>query len=138
MRTSSVLRLGDVYTRADLRSTFKIRAASLNNGIFHPSGHESVWLFVTREKTRDRTPYRDKLTGNTLEMDGQQEGGTDSLVINHQKRDLELLLFSRTRRDEFPRGGFRFLGKVEYLSHEIGRPTHFTLRLQDSPPVPKA
>ena len=74
VKTSKFLKVGEVYTRNELRNGFHIRDAALNNGIFKPKGHTSVWLFITQEKSRDRRPYRDSLVGDTLRMEGQTRG----------------------------------------------------------------
>lgn len=65
---SEQLELGVVYTRGDLRTLFEIHDATINNGIFHPKGYDSVWLFVTERKTPDRTQYVDTLEDDTLQM----------------------------------------------------------------------
>jgi hypothetical protein len=77
MRTSDQLTLGRVYTRADLMSQFGIKDATINTGIFQPQGHDSVWLFLTEQKTSDRTQYEDRLDGDELRWEGQTEGRKD-------------------------------------------------------------
>lgn len=119
---------GAVYTRGDLKALFEIHDATLNNGIFRPKEYDSVWLFVTERKTRDRTQYVDTFTGDTLHMEGQLKGRTDSLILDHRKRGLELLVFHRTRKYEHPGAGFRFEGAFTYESHSGGSPTSFVLR----------
>jgi len=126
--TSKFLQLGQVYTRDDLRRAFQIRDATLNNGIFKPKGHMSVWLFVTEEKTRDRRPYRDKLQGDDLFMDSRTLGRTDGLIESHRSSDLELLLSNRKKKSEFSNSGFRYEGPFEYVSSEGKNPTRFLLR----------
>lgn len=128
VRTSKFLQLGQVYTRDDLRSAFQIKDATLNNGIFKPKGHASVWLFVTEEKTRDRRPYRDKLQGDKLQMDGQMLGRTDGLMESHRSANLELLLFYRKKKSEFPKSAFRYEGPFEFVSSEGKNPTRFLLK----------
>ena len=108
VKTSKFLKVGEVYTRNELRDGFHIRDAALNNGVFKPKGHTSVWLFITQEKTRDRRPYRDSLLGGTLRMEGQTRGRTDQLIESHRSSDLELLLFYRKNKTEFPNAGFRY------------------------------
>lgn len=88
-RTSEQLDPGELYSRNRLRDTFEITDRNLFTGIFRPEGHNSVWLFITEEKTPDRTPYRDELVGNDLYMEGQLAGRTDDLLINRVERDLE-------------------------------------------------
>ena len=48
---------GAVYTRNDLRALFEISDATINNGVFRPKGRHEVWLFVTENKSADRTVY---------------------------------------------------------------------------------
>lgn len=127
-RTSNQLVEGDVYTREDLRQKFSITDATLNTGVFRPKGSLSIWLFVTEEKTADRTQYHDRLAGDSLHWQGQKSGRTDRLIIEHQQNALELLVFFRKRKYEFPGAGFRYLGPFEYVSHSGGGPTDFILR----------
>ncbi|HHX6969364.1 TPA: HNH endonuclease [Pseudomonas aeruginosa] len=125
---SERLEPGAVYTRGDLRALFEIHDATLNNGIFRPRGYDSVWLFVTERKTPDRTQYIDTLTGDTLHMEGQLKGRTDTLILEHRKRGLELLVFHRKAKYEHPGAGFRYEGAFTYESHSGGNPTSFVLR----------
>lgn len=127
MLTSKQLSIGEVYTREDLKKAFNVSDATINTGIFQPQGHNSVWLFVTEGKTRDRTQYADKLHGETLEWEGQTEGRKDNLIIEHESRDLELLLFYRTKKYEHPGAGFKYHGPFQYVSHSGKRPTKFIL-----------
>lgn len=127
-RASERLEVDRVYTRDDLRDAFGITDATLNTGVFRPRGMASVWLFVTEEKTADRTQYHDQLEGDLLHWQGQTSGRTDDLVINHRAQGLELLLFIRRRKYEFTGAGFRYAGAFRYESHTGARPTSFTLR----------
>lgn len=127
MFTSEHLEQGKVYTRHDLRQLFNITAATLNNGVFKPSNHNSVWLFVTENKSSNMTAYKDRLLGNTLQWDGQLTGRTDKLIIEHARSRLELLLFYRKSNTEFPGSGFRYEGRFRYKSHSGANPTHFIL-----------
>jgi hypothetical protein len=70
-RKSGVLRVGHVYTRNDLARTFQITDATLKTGIFQPDGTRSIWIFVTEQKTPDRTQYKDYLDGDLLYWQGQ-------------------------------------------------------------------
>ncbi|MGA3683109.1 HNH endonuclease [Pseudomonas graminis] len=130
---SELLQEGHVYTRNDLRDLFSITASSINNGIFKPSAFDSVWLFVTEQKTADRTQYDDLLTGDILHMEGQTQGGTDHLLEEHVERGLELLLFYRKNKFEHPGAGFTYKGKFLYQSRSGSLPTSFTLIQASSP-----
>lgn len=125
---STRLVVGRVYTRKDLKGLFNITDASINNGVFRPKGLASIWLFVTEQKTADRTQYVDALVGDTLHWEGQRLGRTDHWVVNHASNGDELLLFHRLRKDQYEGGGFRFEGHFHYVSHKAGRlPTKFVL-----------
>ncbi|NNC01870.1 hypothetical protein HJC10_03250 [Corallococcus exiguus] len=136
MKTSEHLALGTVYSRADLRERFGITDATINNGIFLPKGHESIWLFVTEAKTADRTQYTDRVDGDHVFMDGQLKGGTDHHLIDHSKNGRELLVFHRRHKAEHPGGGFRYIGEFAYVSHEGIEPAHFHLHRVGLRPAP--
>jgi 5-methylcytosine-specific restriction enzyme A len=138
VKTSSRLIVGNIYSRKALQELFDIRDANLRNGVFKPSGHESVWLFVTEQKPPDRTPYTDYLDGDLLNWDGQTRGRTDRLVIEHRQRGLEILLFYRRRREEHLDYGFRYEGIFEYFLHTGTQPTHFLLQRVGSDNVAQA
>lgn len=90
---------GNVYTRDELRQKFNIRDATLNNGVFQPSGYQSVWLFVTEEKAADIPQLKDLLDKDILYWDGQPFGRTDKQIIEHETNNIELLVFYRKHMD---------------------------------------
>ncbi len=126
--SSEKLRVGQLYSRKDLADRFGITDATLYTGVFQPEGHSSVWLFITEEKTPDRTPYQDSLVGDDLHWDGQLKGRTDDLIIHHESQGIELLVFHRSRKDQHPQYAFRYEGPFRYVSHEGLNPTAFHLR----------
>ncbi|MBS0198091.1 MAG: DUF3883 domain-containing protein [Planctomycetes bacterium] len=133
MRTSTLLTLGATYSRKELSQRFGITDATLNTGVFRPAGHDSVWLFITEEKTPDRTQYKDMLDGDDLHFEGQPSGRTDAIITNHASSGLELLLFYRTHKDERTDYSFRYEGPFEYVGSTVGKPdekipTRFHLR----------
>jgi hypothetical protein len=126
MFASELLSVGSVYNRQRLREMFDI---TLNTGIFQPNGYDSVWLFVTENTKPEAEGYRNFLDGNVLDWDGQLGGRKDGVIASHVQRGLELLLFYRKKRTEFPDAGFKYFGRVEYMGHTGSRPAHFRLRL---------
>lgn len=128
IKTSQLLTPGEVWTRERLCDLFGISDATVRTGIFRPAGHDSVWLFVSRDKDAGQTQYRDELVGDTLIWDGQTEGRKDHLIIEHAKRGLEVLLFYRASRREHPGAGFTYHGLFAYESHSGSRPASFILR----------
>lgn len=128
MKTSTQLTVGAIYSREDLRSQFDIVDATINTGVFRPKGHDSIWLFVTENKTSDRTQYADRLEADSLFWQGQMSGRSDATIIQHAAHGLELLLFYRRKKYEYPKAGFRFAGVFAYVSHFGRHPTSFLLR----------
>ena len=123
VRTSEKVTLGELYTRKQLSALFAISDATINTGVFQPKGHSSVWLFVTEKKPANRTQYADRLVGDVLHWQGQSSGRTDELIINHQDRGLELVVFYRKKAAE----PFRYEGIFHYTAHSGGHPTSFRL-----------
>lgn len=130
VKTSTRLSLGKVYSRKDLQAIFDIKDATIRTGVFHPKGHNSIWLFVTEQKTPESTQYKDLLKGDILYWDGQKAGRTDTKVINHERDGVELILFYRKEKREHPNSAFRYEGPFVYFSHTGGNPSHFILRRQ--------
>jgi hypothetical protein len=126
--TSHRLDEGGLYPREVLIERFSISDATVNTGVFRPSGTKSIWLFVTRDKTSDRTQYRDELTGDVLRWEGQTAGRTDRSIIEHENNGDELLLFFRVSKRQYPNAGFRYEGRFRYLGHTPGSPSRFTLQ----------
>jgi hypothetical protein len=118
-----------------LRKQFGVKDATINTGIFQPKGHDSVWLFVTEQKTPDRIQYVDKLDGDVLRWEGQLSARKDPIIIKHDTLGLELLVFYRESRHEYQGAGFRYEGPFRYLSHEASHPTRFILRRVGTAPA---
>lgn len=131
--SSRFLRIGTVYSRQDLRTQFQITDANLKNGIFKPKAYDSVWIFITEQKSADRTQYEDFFIDDVLHMEGQLKGRTDHLINEHAELGLELLLFYRKKKYEHPGAGFTFEGRLLYLGHQGSGPTKFTLRRVNAP-----
>lgn len=126
--TSGSLNLGQVYTRLDLRSQFGITDSTINNGFFRPQNTNSIWLFVTHDKTTPELGPINAFEGDLFHWLGQKAGRTDNQVIEHEALGLEVLLFYRDSKSQFPGGGFRYEGSFRYLSHTAGPPTRFLLQ----------
>ena len=126
-RFSEDLEDGKIYTRAELRRMLDTCDATINNGVFRPAGFASVLIFVTKNKTRDRTQYEDRLEGNTLYWQGQSSGRTDAVVAGHKAHGLELLVFYREDKFQHPHSGFTYIGRFVYKAHSGRRPTDFVL-----------
>jgi hypothetical protein len=128
VRTSDALVTGELYTRQQLRDMFGIADQTINTGIFRPAGHDSIWLFVTEEKSPGMTEYADRLEGDILRWQGQTAGVKDPQIIEHAASGTELIVFYRERKDAYPGYAFRFEGAFEYVSHDGALPASFILR----------
>jgi putative restriction endonuclease len=124
MKTSDQLKPRSVYTRKDLREKFEIGDSTINNGVFRPKDHESIWLFITHETKQ----YQNRLVEDDLFIDGQNQGRTDSALFNHELNGDEVLLFYRLRAREYPGGGFRYEGRFQYVNHTGTKPAQFHFR----------
>lgn len=131
MNTSFYLNLLSYYSRKDLKEKFGIIDSTINNGIFKPKEHSSVWIFITKHKTPDRTPYYDDFDGETLIFEGQTKGKTDWLIINHIDQRNELITFYREKKDERPDYSFKYLGRFQYINHSNDKPKRFILHALD-------
>ena len=128
LASTAALVTGRVYTRSDLRSLFDITDSTLNTGVFRLNKGRTIWLFVTLKKTSDRVQYEDRLEGDTLYWQGQSSGRTDKLIATHYENGLDLIVFLRSQKYEFPGAGFRCLGSFIYESHSGSRPATFILK----------
>src|SRR5258708_25206956 len=125
MKSFDDVKVGKYYDRQDLREKFKINDATINTGIFRPKDHNSIWLFITQEKSSNMTQYNDRLDGDDLYIDGQSAGLKDKALIEHEKNGDEVLLFFRRDKTEHEGGGFRYEGKFRYVTHTGTRPANF-------------
>ena len=123
---SDQLTEGQPYTRAELRQLFGTADATIETGVFRPSGYDSVWLFITREAASDPQFQSRLVDVNTLIWSGQLTRH-NQLVITHESRGLELLVFYRESQTQYPSAGFSYLGGFEYQSHTGTSPALFTL-----------
>ena len=124
---SKELIVGELYSREHLKAILSTNDATLKNGIFLPKGYSSVLLFITEQKTPDRTQFVDKLSGDVLHWQGQPKGLKDYLVQQHLQRGLELLVFYRIKKYEHPKAAFRYEGCFLYVGHSGREPADFVL-----------
>lgn len=61
--TSESLVAGNIYTREDLKYLFTLADARIETGVDRPRENQSMWLFITEDKTDGRRHYRNTLGG---------------------------------------------------------------------------
>lgn len=126
-QVSKLLIPGEIYTRETLKTLLATSDATINTGVFRPEGFDSILLFVTKNKSKDRVQFNDQLNENTLHWQGQEKGRKDQLIVEHIQRGLELLLFYRDDKFQFAGAGFRYEGCFIYVSHSGREPADFVL-----------
>lgn len=128
--------IGKTYTRDQISKLLHSNDSNIRNGVFKPKGEQIVIIFVTENKTRDRTPYKDQLVGDILSWEGQKSGRTDTTITHHSGLRLDLLLMYRLSRRERADYSFLYLGRLTYIEHRGAHPSSFQLRLLDYGNIP--
>jgi len=128
MKASPKLNVNGVYTRNDLERLFSTSDATIKTDVFQPKGYNSIWLFITKNKTPDRTQYYGRLHGDDLFTDGQASGRTDNKLITHAQEGNEVLVFYRKNRGEYPHGAFKYSGVFEFVKRRGAKPSRFHFR----------
>lgn len=128
--------IGKTYTRGEISKLLQSKDSNIRNGVFRPKGRDFIIIFVTENKTKDRTQYKDHLAGDLLLWEGQKSGRTDSDIIRHLEDRKELLLMYRLFRKERLDYSFLYVGRLLYITHRKGSPSNFQFRLLDYGHVP--
>jgi hypothetical protein len=92
-----------------------------------PEQIRSYQVYLTNERKLGVVSISVATSALRLYMEGQTRGRTDSLIIEHRMRGLELLLFYREDKFEYEHASFRFEGVFKYISHQGSQPTKFHL-----------
>jgi hypothetical protein len=56
------------------------------------------------------------------------KGRKDTVIIEHERKGLEVLVFYRIKKGQFAGAGFRYEGRFRYVSHTGSHPTRFVLQ----------
>ena len=118
------LQVGQLYERPYLAQLWDCKShAAISRGIVTPANQKIIVLFVTKEKQRDYTQYKDDFTGTVLQMEGETSGRTDARLLASSSSSDEIHLFYRPRHHQ----PFRYCGPVRLLRHEtrVDGSTHF-------------
>ena len=122
------MKIGEVYSRNDLKERFDFKLGSRGTGIYHHKLDDSIWLFVTETKSEDQTKYRDKLEGDRLCWQGQENQDIYNIrVINHKKDGRKIHLLYREYEKEYKNSGFRYEGEFIILDYERNNSENYNL-----------
>lgn len=110
----SALEIGAHYTRPYLSQLWGYAShVAISRGVVTPAGGGYIILFVTRDKQRSSTQYRDFLNGDSLHWEGEQRHGSDIRISHAHENGEEVHLFYR----DIHHTPFTYFGQVF--------PTHF-------------
>jgi hypothetical protein len=124
----NAVRVGSLYTRDQLATVWGYASFhALARGVVTPAGDNKVILFVTENKSADRTPYRDRLRGSVLEWEGPTDHFAEDRMLGAPQNGTEIHLFYR----EEQRDPFEYLGQCRVVDCErhSTRPSSFRLRM---------
>jgi hypothetical protein len=103
------LEVGRLYTRPQLATLWGYRGyQAFSRGVFTPRGTNRVVLFVTREKQRSLTQYRDFISGDRLYWEGQAAHGSDDRIARAHEYGEQVHLFYR----DIHHTPFRYYGQL--------------------------
>ena len=85
-------------------------------GIFTPANSKFIILFITKEKQKHLTQYKDDFTDGVLNMEGESNHLSDSRLINSEKNSDEIHLFYRERHHS----DFLYQGQIYLAFGKIG------------------
>jgi 5-methylcytosine-specific restriction protein A len=122
------LKVGSKYSRPHLAHLWGYRTYNaIARGVITPKGSKKIILFVTHEKQTTLPQYRDVFDGNTLSIEGELKGGTDTRITQARERGDEIHLFYRQKHHQ----DFTYHGVAVLMNREQkqGAPTRFTFEL---------
>lgn len=123
-----ILELGSLYGRTELYPMWGYAGIeAISRGVVTPTGSKYVILFVTRQKQKSLTQYRDFLSGDCLYWEGERAHGSDLRIARAAERGDEIHLFYR----DIHHTPFRYHGEVLLLrfAQHMDRPSEFVFRL---------
>ena len=104
-----VLELGRLYTRPELAELWGYESFhAIARGVVTPRDHDTIVLFVTREKQESLTQYQDVLSGDRLHWEGEKGHGNDDRIARAHETGEEIHLFYR----DVHHTPFRYHGQV--------------------------
>lgn len=124
----AILEIGAHYTRPQLSKLWGFKGhEAIARGVVTPAGSGYILLFVTREKQRSLTQYRDFLNGDRLHWEGEAGHGSDVRIARAHEKGEEVHLFYR----DIHHTPFIYFGQVLTIrfKQNITTPSNFVFRL---------
>jgi|APCry1669188970_1035186.scaffolds.fasta_scaffold35834_2 putative restriction endonuclease len=90
--------VGKVYSRSQLVDLWKYKGTqAISRGVVTPQNTNKIILFVTKEKQKSATQYRDFIQNNQLFWEGPNDHFAEDRIINSSQSGDEIHLFYRER-----------------------------------------
>lgn len=128
----SLITIGEEYSRDHLAKLWDYKGRrGLESGVITPGGKDFIILFVTLNKRKDQTQYRDRLEKDILFWEGQDKHRSDDRIINSRMKNESIHLLLRTSFGQ----PFTYLGRLYLKDHKrkTDEPSKFEFKLLDSP-----
>lgn len=125
---ASLLEIGRLYSRPRLAELWGYRGyQAFARGVFTPSDHHEIVLFVTRQKQESLTQYADFISGDRLYWEGEKQHGTDERIARASQAGERIHLFYR----DIHHTPFRYHGELRLLlfKPKTDQPSEFIFQL---------
>ena len=123
--------IGKVYSRNQLAKLWGYKGTeAISRGVVTPQNTNNIILFVTKEKKKSATQYRDLIENNELSWEGPNDHFAEKRMLNSEKSGDKIHLFYRERYDlDFTYYGTLILLKSQLYSEQ---PSRFAFKIYNS------
>ena len=121
-------RLWENYSRREIATELDLKSEeALWRGVFTPQGKKLIFLFVTRDKRRSQTQYKDSIFGDVLLWEGEKQHGNDQRIVSAKHNGDKIFLFYRIKG----RQPFVYFGRIHLQNYELqsDRPSRFIFKI---------
>lgn len=120
------------YSRQEIAEALGVQRKAIERGVFTPKGRKSIFLFVTREKQRSQTQYKDHILDDILKWEGERMHGNDQRIVNAAAKRDKIFLFFRAKHHQ----SFVYFGKIYLQTYELrtDQPSRFTFKIEKAEP----
>ena len=120
------------YSRQEIAEVLGVQRKAIERGVFTPKGRKSIYLFVTREKQRSQTQYKDRILDDILIWEGERMHGNDKRIVSAAGKRDEISLFFRAKHHQ----PFVYFGQIHLQTYELrtDQPSYFTFRIEKVEP----
>jgi hypothetical protein len=124
----SKVRRGTEYTRGELSDLWGYAGyQAIARGVVTPAQDNKIVLFVTENKSSDRTQYQNRRRGSVLEWEGPTDHFAEDRMAGSPANGDQIHVFYRMHQKD----RFEYLGqyRIRHYRPNAARPSHFQLEL---------